>query len=242
MALTHIQGPDTAVWKRESGAWLDLLNLVHDNIEDVFTQWLAEFRSQYANSQGQKQARQKLANHKMTFPNVDPYVNKFEDLCQLAGYTVGNEETLSMFIDGLDLRILNEVLRVPVPNNYQDIKQRAVDATKASLLVEAICARCNQGNNRFSTQRNFQSTFGQARPQRPFFLRNTQQGGTNQFNSSNTPRWMNNRPVPMDIGGRRETPNPNWRNPRNAANAAIASGPRTFQGNCYHCGKPGHMA
>ena len=81
MALTHIQGPDTAIWKRKSGAWLNLLHPVNDNIEDVFTQWLAEFRNQYMNSQGQQQARQKLANHKMTFPNIDPYANKFEDLC-----------------------------------------------------------------------------------------------------------------------------------------------------------------
>ena len=81
MALTHIQGRDTAVWKHKSGAWLDLLDPINDNIEDVFTQWLAKFRNQYANSQGQQQARQKLANHKMTFPNIDPYANKFEDLC-----------------------------------------------------------------------------------------------------------------------------------------------------------------
>ena len=43
MALTHIQGPDTVVWKCKSGAWLDLLDPVADNIEDVFTQWLVEF-------------------------------------------------------------------------------------------------------------------------------------------------------------------------------------------------------
>ena len=147
-----------------------------------------------------------------------------------------------MFIDGLNPQILNEVLRAPVPNNYQEIKQRVVDATKASLLVEAICARRNQGTSRFNGQRNFQSTFGQTRPQRPFFLRNTQQGSMNQFNSSNAPQWMNNQPVPMDIGGQRESPTPNWRNPRSSTNVTVTSGPRTFQGSCYHCGKPGHMA
>ena len=59
----------------------------------------------------------------MTFPHIDPYASKFEDLCRLAGYTVGNEETISMFIDGLDPRILGEVLRAPVPDTYQEIKQ-----------------------------------------------------------------------------------------------------------------------
>ena len=137
----------------------------------------------------------------MTFLHINPYANKFEDLCQLAGYTVSNEETISMFIDGLDPWILNKVLRAPVPGHYQDIKQQVVDAMKVSLLVEAIWARHNQGTNRFSPQRNFQSTFGQAQPQQPFFQRTTQQGNATQFNSSNAPRWMNNRPVPMDIGG-----------------------------------------
>ena len=161
MALTHIQGPETAVWKRESGAWLDLLNPVLDNIEDVFTQWLGEFRCQYTNSQGQQQACQKLNAHKMNFPHIDLYASKFEDLCRLAGYTVSNEETISMFIDGLNPRILGEVLCVSVPDTYQEIKQHAVDTTKASLLVEAIHARRNQGNPRFTNQRNFQNTFGQ---------------------------------------------------------------------------------
>ena len=97
----------------------------------------------------------------MSFPHIDPYASKFEDLCRLAGYTVGNEETISMFIDGLDPRILREVLHAPIPDTYQEIKQQAVDATKASLLVEAIHAQRNQGNPQFTNQRNFQNTFGQ---------------------------------------------------------------------------------
>ena len=104
----------------------------------------------------------------MNFPHIDPYASKFEDLCRLAGYMVGNEETISMFIDGLDPRILGEVLHAPVPDMYQEIKQCTVDATKASLLVEAIRTWRNQGNPRFTTQRNFQNTFSQNRPQRPF--------------------------------------------------------------------------
>ena len=81
MALTHIQGPDTAVWKCKSGTWLDLLDPVLDNIEDVFTQWLGEFWHQFTNSQSQQQACQKLNAHKMIFPQIDPYASKFEDLC-----------------------------------------------------------------------------------------------------------------------------------------------------------------
>ena len=56
---------------------------------------------------------------------------------------------------------------------------------------------------------------------------------------------MNNVPVPMDIGGGRRNRSQNWRN-QAQANVADTSGImatiRTFQGNCFNCGKPGHMA
>ena len=152
-----------------------------------------------------------------------------------------------MFIDGLDPRILGEVLCAPVLDTYQEIKQHAVNATKASLLVEAIRARRNQGNPWFTNQRNFQNTFGQNRPQHPFFQRNLTQSTNNpnqpQYNSTNTPRWMNNVPVLMDIGRGRRTQGQNWhqQGQTNAGNV-VTTGLSQFRGNCFNCGKPGHMA
>ena len=154
-----------------------------------------------------------------------------------------------MFIDGLDPRILGEVLCAPIPDTYQEIKQRAVDVTKVSLLVEAIHARRNQGNPQFTNQRNFQNTFGQNRPQHPFFQRNLAQPANNpnrpQYNSTNAPRWMNNIPVPMDIGRSQRGQNQNWRG-WNQVNSAETWGTTAtispFRGSCYNCGKPGHMA
>ena len=56
---------------------------------------------------------------------------------------------------------------------------------------------------------------------------------------------MNNVSVPMDIGRSRQTRNQNWRN-QTQANAIEALGVTatfsTFRGNCFSCGKPGHMA
>ena len=56
---------------------------------------------------------------------------------------------------------------------------------------------------------------------------------------------MNNVPVPMDIGGGRQTRNQNWRN-QAQVNAADMLGTTatisTFRGSCFNCGKPGHMA
>jgi hypothetical protein len=47
----------------------------------------------------------------MKFPNIDQYIAKFEDLVQLAGYTMGNEETINLFLNGLTISILNDMVR-----------------------------------------------------------------------------------------------------------------------------------
>jgi len=37
----------------------------------------------------------------MKFLEIDQYIAKFEDLARLAGYTVGNKETINFFLKGL---------------------------------------------------------------------------------------------------------------------------------------------
>jgi hypothetical protein len=59
----------------------------------------------------------------MKFPNIDQYIAKFEDLVQLAGYTVGNEETINLFLNGLTISILDDMVRPPFINNYVGIKR-----------------------------------------------------------------------------------------------------------------------
>ena len=80
------------------GQWLDSLNPVLDNIPDVLRQFYEEFRSQYADSQQQQRARQKLDTLKMTNGDIDTYNAEFEDQCHLAGYMVGNEETVYAYL------------------------------------------------------------------------------------------------------------------------------------------------
>ena len=65
----------------------------------------------------------------MKFPEIDQYTAKFEDLVTLAGYTVGNEETMHFFINGLPDSLLNDIMRPPFPNGYDELKQRARELT-----------------------------------------------------------------------------------------------------------------
>ena len=77
----------------------------------------------------------------MCFPNVDQYISDFEDLVQQAGYTVGNEETIGFFLNGLSLSILDEVVKIPLPQDYNEYKTRVINITKGRQMIELIRAR-----------------------------------------------------------------------------------------------------
>jgi len=40
---------------------------------------------------------------KMKWPLIDEYVNDFKKLVRLAGYTLGNQETMGFFLEGLPM-------------------------------------------------------------------------------------------------------------------------------------------
>jgi hypothetical protein len=92
----------------------------------------------------------------MQFPDVDQYISDFEDLVRQAGYTVGNKETIGFFLNGLSPSILEEVIRDPFPQNYNEYKAKAVNITKGRQMIELIRAR--QG---IPDPRGFNNTFGQ---------------------------------------------------------------------------------
>ena len=49
--LSHIQGAETAGWKRDMGCLLDALDPVADNVPALWDQFLLEFRTQYQDTQ-----------------------------------------------------------------------------------------------------------------------------------------------------------------------------------------------
>ena len=95
------------------GSWIDALDPVNDNIQEVWDTFMQEFNNHFSNSQLQQRARLELDKCKMCFPNVDQYILDFEDLVQQAGYTIGNKETIGFFLNGLTPSILDEVICTP---------------------------------------------------------------------------------------------------------------------------------
>ena len=200
----------------------------------------------------------------MCFPDIVQYIATFEELARQAGYTIGNGEMISFFLKGLTPSVLEDVMKPPFITNYVNIKQHAVDITKAKQLIEGICT-----HHGIQPTHTFQNTFRQQRQCQPFFSRGgqnqmQQRNNAPQYNSSNTPRQYNNTPVPMDIGhsrflnncfNKRNQFNNRPRQPR--ANAAQYNEEDTTQdeicaiqmdqphkpkGPCFNCGKMGCFA
>ena len=73
----------------------------------------------------------------MCFSDIHQYIATFEELARQASYTIGNRETISFFLKGLTPSVLEDVMKPPFITNYVDIKQCAVDITKAKQLLKA---------------------------------------------------------------------------------------------------------
>ena len=79
-----------------------------------------------------QQSRQQLEKLRFRFPDIDQYIADFKDLENLSGYTIGNDETINLFLKGFKnaREILAGILTPPVPVTYYAIKERAVSITK----------------------------------------------------------------------------------------------------------------
>jgi hypothetical protein len=130
---------------------------------------------------------------------IDQYISKFEELARHANYTVGNEKTARLFLEGLTTQVMQNVLTTDGLNGYEDYKRCAVDTNKnRSILSQILQSR--DGRQKGGTPRY---SFGPQNNQRnPFFYRGSNLNyarQTLQYNMSNAPPSMNNQPVAMDL-------------------------------------------
>jgi Retrotransposon gag protein len=160
IALTLFQGQQMAAWVRDMGAWVDSLDPGNNNIQEVWTTFIQEFNDHFADFQAQQRARLELNQCRMRFPDVNQYISDFEDLVRQASYTIGNKETVGFFLNGLSPSILNKVVKVPLPQDNNEYKARAINIIKGCQMIELIRARrglpnlrnfnnATQGQNQF---------------------------------------------------------------------------------------------
>jgi len=271
LTLTLMKGPQVAGWTRDMGTWLDTLDPILDNIPDVWDQFLYEFLQQFQDSQRENRARGEIERCIMKFPEIDNYIARFEDLSHIAGYDANSGAVFQLFTKGLPNDILRDILASPTLTTYIDLKDKAISSTRSKVLINNILQARNLNKgiggfncrvfNAFPRPSNFQRL-------QTFFNQGNQgnQGGfmqqrgpgvrqgppQTQYNSTNAPRWMNNVPVPMDLGRTRV---PNWRsnNGRRIQGNATGFGPApqnnatgpppgNTNNNCFKCGQTGHYA
>jgi hypothetical protein len=146
--LMLIKGEDTAGWTRDMGDFLDGLTPA-DNIPDLWTQFLAEFRQQFQDTQRGDQARAQLEGLRMHFPDINQYIAKFEELARQAGYMAGNPETMHTFVKGLMPSVMEGILKPPHAQGYHVIKQKAIECTRSRLLISNILKARQPGGQGF---------------------------------------------------------------------------------------------
>ena len=127
----YIKGPKVDGWADDMAIWLNSLHPVNDNYDYIWERFLQAFKAQFQDSTKQQQARMMLDTITFKFPEIDQYIADFEDLACKAGYTVGNDETISLFLRGL--RSSPDIFKRVIdkdPQNYFQLKDAAIGVTK----------------------------------------------------------------------------------------------------------------
>ncbi len=112
--------------------WLRNLDPVNDNVPQVWDYFTTTFEQQFTDSTKMQQSRQQLEKLQFKFPDIDQYIADFEDLTNLSGYTVRNNETINLFLKGFKhaCDLLGGILAPPILTTYYELKDRAINVTK----------------------------------------------------------------------------------------------------------------
>src|SRR5712671_2431546 len=140
--------------------WLRGLDPINDNVPRVWDYFTTIFKQQFSNSTKTQQLRQQLKKLRFKFPDIDQYIADFKDLANLSGYTIGNDETINLFLKGFEntCDLLHGILALPILTTYYELKDRAINVTKLQQLINAIQRNAPGGFNSFHPP-----------PNRPFF-------------------------------------------------------------------------
>ena len=246
IALTCIKGPEVNQWTQQQLKWLMTLQPMDDN-NATYQQFIANFHAHFMDSQKAQRARIKLQTLKMTWPEIDEYISKFESITHEASYNPADPNTMQQFLQGLPQSISQKVLKDTVVEMYEQMKKKVISVTASQCIIHALY---KQPPRSTPPQSNFQTTWqaqGQCfqgnqsqQPQRQGFRQTL-------FNSTTAPKAWNNQPVPMDLD-RARAPRGNWRGQGrgsqrgNVARVEDTQVQRGIQGACFNCGEQGHFA
>ena len=246
IALMCIKGPEVNRWTQQQLEWLMTLQPTND-MNATYQQFIANFRARFMDSQKAQRARIELQTLKMTWPEIDEYISKFESITHEAGYNPADHNMMQQFLQGLPQSIRQKVLEDTMVKTYDQMKKKAISITTSQRIINALYKqpsrnvppRSNFQTNWQTWGQHFQSNQSQ-QPQRQGFSQTP-------FNSTTAPRLWNNQLVPMDLNWTR-APRGNWRGwgrgsqRGNVTRVDDAWVQRGIQGECFNCGEQGHFA
>ena len=128
ITLTCNKGPEVNQWTQQQLEWLMTLQPA-DDTNATYQQFITNFCTCFMDSQKAQRARIELQTLKMTWPEIDEYISKFESIAHEAGYNPVDHNTMQQFLQGLPQSIGQKVLKDMMVKTYDQMKKKAISIT-----------------------------------------------------------------------------------------------------------------
>ena len=109
-----------------------------DDNNTMYQQFITNFRNRFMDSQKAQRARIELQTLKMTWPEIDEYISKFESIAHKAGYNPADHNTMQQFLQGLPQSIGQKVLEDTTVETYEQMKKKAISVTASQRIINAL--------------------------------------------------------------------------------------------------------
>ena len=137
IALTCIKGLEVNQWTQQQLKWLMTLQPADDN-NTMYQQFITNFRNRFMDSQKAQRARIELQTLKMTWPEIDEYISKFESIAHEAGYNPVDHNMMQQFLQGLPQSIGQKVLEDMTVEMYDQMKKKVISVTASQRIINAL--------------------------------------------------------------------------------------------------------
>ena len=117
--------------------WLMTLQLADDN-NTTYKQFITNFRAHFMDSQKAQRARIELQTLKMTWPEIDEYISKFESNTHEAGYNPVDPNMMQQFLQGLPQSIGQKVLEDTTVEMYDQMKKKVISITTSQCIIHTL--------------------------------------------------------------------------------------------------------
>ena len=137
ITLTCIKGPEVNRWTQQQLEWLMTLQPVNDT-HATYQQFIINFCTCFMDSQKAQRVRIELQTLKMTWPEIDEYISKFESITHEAGYNPVDPNTMQQFLQGLPQSIRKKVLEDTMVKTYDQMKKKAISVTTSQHIIHTL--------------------------------------------------------------------------------------------------------